>query len=109
MVMLFKNKLFNVLLLVFVLLAVIDFVQSYYYLNIYGFEYEANPLIRNNFSLMFVFVFGVPIIVLCIKLAYDVAIYNNDKRFVYITQYMVLLLIILKIFVVLNNFMVILW
>ena len=94
------------LLLIYVILCVVDFAQSYYYLNNYGFQNEVNPLIKNNFMLIFSFIFLVPMIVFCSKLSLKYA--QDNKALISITQSMVLLLIILKTLVVLNNFAVIL-
>lgn len=97
---------FDFLLLVFVILACVDFAQSYYYLNEYGFENEVNPLINDNFSLVLAFVLLVPFIVFCSKLSLKYA--KNNKGLISITQFIVLLLIMLKIVVVFNNFVVML-
>ena len=98
---------FNAVLFVLLIFSMIDFVQSDYYLNRYGFENEINPLITDNFSLTLSYIAGVPLMIFCSWLSKKFS--ENSKNLTFATWFIVLTITILKFVVIINNFIIILW
>ena len=99
------KKILWTLIICYVLLAPIDFMQSDYYLSKNGFVNEVNPLIQNRETLYLAFFILTPILLSSIELAYDLSETDNQKI---ITIGIMLIVVLLKLITVLNNWMVIL-
>lgn len=105
------KKLIQLLIIIFVGLCIIDFAQTHYWLNKYGFHLEQNPFITNNTLLMLKLTLELWSMTLIIYLTH---ISDKAQKPLKQTIYCVILMFlttinIMRIEGVINNFAVMLW
>lgn len=71
----------RMIILGFIIINIIDMTQTYYYLNKYGFEWEENPLVTNNFWIVGVkFIYGLPMVLLMFLTTKIPSFFNRFKK-----------------------------